>query len=161
MLVYVAVAYVMLARKDIFMSKILIVEHRRYTEIADALLKSVLNSISGHGVEYELISAPRLRDLPVTVSYAEASPRSRTMSGYLGYILLGTRFAEEDVGHEYPLTCILQDIEKIKLDKAVVIGTGIISGCNTPEEAVAIAPEVGRMAAINCLKLLAIKRSLM
>ena len=143
------------------MSKILIIEHRRYNNISDVLLKSVLNSISDNGLKYELISVPRLRDLPVTVSYAESSTRSRMSNGYMGYILLGVRLASEDVGHEYPLTYILQDVEKIKLDKAAVIGTGIVSGCNTLEEAMAAAPEVGRMAAINCLKLLAIKRSLM
>jgi 6,7-dimethyl-8-ribityllumazine synthase len=143
------------------MSKILIIEHRRYNDVADLLLKSVINTISGNGVEYDLVSVPRLRDLPVTVSYAEASPRARMMSGYIGYILIGARLAEEEKFHEYPLTCILQDVEKIKLDKAVAIGTGIVSGCNTVEEALAVAPEVGRMAAINCLKLLAIKRSLM
>ncbi len=143
------------------MGKILIIEHRRYNAVADILLKSVINSISESKMEYKIVSVPRLRDLPVTVSYAQAASEFKREDCYIAYILLGTRLAEEEKFHEYPLNYILQDVEKVKLEKAVVIGTGIVSGCNNEAEAAAVAPEVGRQAAINCLKLLTVKRSLM
>lgn len=139
--------------------KILILEHRVYNDIADIMLKSVANCVSQQGMECDVIAVPRLRDLPVAVVFNEAAAAKSGQNIYEGYVLLGARLTTDELNKMYSITNILTDIEKVKLDKAVALGTGIVLA-DTEAEASAKAAETAREAAINCFKLLAIKRSL-
>jgi 6,7-dimethyl-8-ribityllumazine synthase len=140
-------------------SKIMILEHRLYSDISDALLKGALSSISQQGVECSVIPVPELYDLPVVIRYNLRSMELRVNeSRYMGYVLLGCMPFDEGAA-KYGYKDIICDIERLKLKFSIAVGTGII---DTRDRATAlrIAPDMGREAAVNCFKLLSIKRSL-
>lgn len=141
-------------------SKIMILEHRVHTDIADLMLEGAVNCIAQQEVECDVISVPDLFDLPVVVRYNLRSMELRVNeSRYMGYVLLGTTPLSGEDKLPYSLSKIYEDIERIKLRFSIAVGVGIIE-TETKEYALKFASVVGREAAVKCFKLLAIKKGL-
>ncbi len=141
-------------------SKIMILEHRVHADIADLMLDGAVNCIAQQGVECDVISVPELFDLPVVVRYNLRSMELRVNeSRYMGYVLLGHTPLAGEPRMIYPLKSIYEDIERIKLRFSIAVGTGIMEP-ESKEQALKLASVVGREAAVNCFKLLAIKKGL-
>lgn len=142
------------------MAKVLILEHRVHKDLSDVLLNATVNSIAQRNVECDVIGVPELWDLPIVVRYNIRSMELRVnQNRYMGYVLLGTAPFMNEVPLAYPLTNIYDDIAKVKMQFSVAVGVGIV---NTPnkEDALRIAPSIGWEAAVNCFKLLSIKKGL-
>jgi 6,7-dimethyl-8-ribityllumazine synthase len=71
--------------------RILIVEARFYSDLADELLKGAADAIESLGAEYDVVTVPGALEIPAAIAFAEeAAHRPAGGAAYDGYVALGT-----------------------------------------------------------------------
>jgi 6,7-dimethyl-8-ribityllumazine synthase len=70
--------------------RILIVEARFYSDLADELLKGAIDAIEAYGAEYEVVTVPGALEIPAAIALAEESGHRPAVQAFDGYVALGT-----------------------------------------------------------------------
>ena len=71
--------------------RILIVEARFYSDLADDLLKGAIDALEAFGAAYEIVTVPGALEIPAAIALAEeGGHRPAGAAPYDGYVALGT-----------------------------------------------------------------------
>ncbi|HRD45491.1 MAG TPA: 6,7-dimethyl-8-ribityllumazine synthase [Caulobacter sp.] len=141
--------------------RILIVEGRFYSDLADALLAGATDALEAYGAEYDVITVPGALEIPAVIAIAEEAG-SRGVR-YDGYVALGTVIRGETYHFEIVSNESSRGLMDLAVRKGLAIGNGILT---VEDEAQAWARarasegDKGGGAARACLSVISIRQSL-
>ncbi|MDP3174840.1 6,7-dimethyl-8-ribityllumazine synthase [Phenylobacterium sp.] len=144
--------------------RILIVEARFYSDLADELLKSAVDVITAHDAEYEVISVPGALEIPGAIAIAEEGGHRPAGFAYDGYVALGTVIRGETYHFEIVSNESARGLMELATGRRLAIGNGILT---VEDEAQAWARarasegDKGGGAARAALEMVALKRRLL
>ncbi|MBS0296072.1 MAG: 6,7-dimethyl-8-ribityllumazine synthase [Proteobacteria bacterium] len=146
-----------MSAKDADKLKILIVEARFYSDLADALLEGAKSTLQSFGADYETVSVPGALEIPGAIAMADKWGK------YDGYVALGTVIRGETYHFEIVSNESARGIMDLTVRERLPIGNGILT-VEDEEQAWARARESGGdkggHAARACLELIALRRQL-
>lgn len=141
--------------------RVLIVEGRFYSDLADALLAGATDALQAFGAEYDVITVPGALEVPAVIAIAEEA--GNTGVRYDGYVALGTVIR----GETYHFEIVCNESARGLMDLATRHGLAIGNGILTVEDeeqawarARASEGDKGGGAARACLDVINIRRSL-
>ncbi len=142
-------------------TRILIVEGRFYSDLADALLAGATDAITAYGAEYDVITVPGALEIPAVIAIAEDAGSKGVR--YDGYVALGTVIRGETYHFEIVSNESSRGLMDLAVRKGLAIGNGILT---VEDEAQAWARarasegDKGGGAARACLSVISIRQSL-
>lgn len=101
--------------------RILIVEARFYSDIADELLKGATDVLEAHGAEYEVVSVPGAFEIPAAIAMAEKH------RSYDGYVALGCVIRGETTHYDYVAGESARALMDLTVDERLAIGYGVLT----------------------------------
>lgn len=101
---------------------VLIIEARYYEGVSDALLEGALAVLQKAGATVTKLTVPGALEIPHAISYAEAGPQK-----FDGYVALGCVIRGETTHYDYVCQESARALMDLAVDKALVIGNGIIT----------------------------------
>ena len=108
--------------------RILIVEARFYSDLADELLKGAIDAIEAYGAAYEVVTVPGALEIPAAIALAEeGGHRPAAAAPYDGYVALGTVIRGETYHFEIVSNESARGIMELSIGKRVAIGNGILT----------------------------------
>ena len=108
--------------------RILIVEARFYSDLADALLKGAIDALEAHGATYEIVTVPGALEIPGAIALAEeGAHRPAGMAPYDGYVALGTVIRGETYHFEIVANESARGLMDLTVGKRLCIGNGILT----------------------------------
>ena len=143
--------------------RILIVEARFYSDLADELLKGAIDAIEAYGAEYEVVTVPGALEIPAAIAFAEEGGHRPAGRAFDGYVALGTVIRGETYHFEIVSNESARGIMDLSLGKRLAIGNGILT---VEDEAQALARarvsegDKGGGAARAALAMVALKQQL-
>jgi 6,7-dimethyl-8-ribityllumazine synthase len=105
--------------------RILIVEARFYSDLADALLQGAADAITSQGAEYDVVTVPGALEIPGAIALAEEG--GATGVRYDGYVALGTVIRGETYHFEIVSNESARGIMDLTVGKRLAIGNGILT----------------------------------
>ena len=105
--------------------RILIVEGRFYSDLADALLAGAADAITAFGAEYDVITVPGALEIPAVIAIAEEAGAKGVR--YDGYVALGTVIRGETYHFEIVSNESSRGITEVQLATGVPIANGILT----------------------------------
>jgi 6,7-dimethyl-8-ribityllumazine synthase len=143
--------------------RILVVEARFYSDLADELLRAATDVITAHGAEFDVISVPGALEIPAAIAVAEEGGRGPSGKSYDGYVALGTVIRGETYHFEIVSNESARGLMDLAVGKRLAIGNGILT-VEDEEQAWARARasqgDKGGGAARAALEMIALKRQL-
>lgn len=134
-------------------ARILIVESRYYTDIADALIEGAEREITRNGAVSERVVVPGAFEIPGAIALAAGR--------YDGFVALGCVIRGETTHYDYVCGESARGLMDLAIQKKLAIGYGIVT-VNTMEQAKARAEthrgDKGGDAAHACLAMVALAR---
>ena len=107
--------------------RILIVEARFYSDLADELLKGAIDAIEAYGATYEVVTVPGALEIPAAIAFAEEGGHRPAGQAFDGYVALGTVIR----GETYHFEIVSDESARGIMDLAVgwrrAIGNGILT----------------------------------
>lgn len=145
-------------------SKILIVEARFYSEIADELAKGAINIIKGSGMDFERITVPGVFEIPAAIKFViNAMKKKSTQKNFEGFIALGAVIRGETDHYDHICREASRALMDISVKQSVPLGFGILT-CENKEQANIRADILrgnkGADAAMACLRMMELKKEL-
>jgi 6,7-dimethyl-8-ribityllumazine synthase len=143
--------------------RILIVEARFYSNLADALLAGAVDAITAQGAEYEVISVPGALEIPAVIAFAEEAGH-RAGASYDGFVALGTVIRGETYHFEVVSNESARGLADLAIAKRLAIGNGILTVDDEAQawaRARASEGDKGGGAARACLEMIAIHQRLL
>jgi 6,7-dimethyl-8-ribityllumazine synthase len=141
--------------------RVLIVEARFYSDLADEMLKAAADVITAHGAEYDVISVPGALEIPGAIAFAaDSGPAGRR---YDGYVALGTVIRGESYHFEVVSNESARGLMELSIGKRLPIGNGILTVEDEDQawaRARASEGDKGGGAARAALEMIALKRQL-
>lgn len=137
--------------------RVLIVEGRFYSDIADELLSGARSSLEAFGAKHDTLTVAGALEIPAAIAMAEK------WGDYHGYVALGCVIRGETWHFEIVSNESARGLMDLAVRERVAIGNGILT---VEDEAQAWARarvnegDKGGQAARACLDLIALKRSL-
>jgi 6,7-dimethyl-8-ribityllumazine synthase len=137
--------------------KVLIVEGRFYSDIADELLAGAKDALDAFGAKHDVVTVPGALEIPAVIAMAEK------WEDYHGYVALGCVIRGETYHFEIVSNESARGLMDLATRERVAIGNGILT---VEDEAQAWARakvsegDKGGQAARACLDLIALKRRL-
>jgi len=108
--------------------RILIVEARFYSDLADELLKGAIDAIEAYGADYEVVTVPGALEIPAAIAFAEeGAHRPAGGARYDGYVALGAVIRGETYHFEIVSNESARGIMELSVGKRVAIGNGILT----------------------------------
>jgi len=108
--------------------RILIVEARFYSDLADELLKGATDAIVSYGAEYEVVTVPGALEIPAAIAFAEeGGHRPAGAAPYDGYVALGTVIRGETYHFEIVSNESARGLMDLSLGKRLAIGNGVLT----------------------------------
>jgi 6,7-dimethyl-8-ribityllumazine synthase len=107
--------------------RILIVEARFYSDLADELLKGAVDAIEAYGAEYEVVTVPGALEIPAAIAFAEEGGHRPAGQAFDGYVALGTVIRGETYHFEIVSNESARGIMDLALGKRLAIGNGILT----------------------------------
>ena len=107
--------------------RILIVEARFYSDLADELLKGAVDAIEAYGAGYEIVTVPGALEIPGAIAIAEERGHRPTGQGFDGYVALGTVIRGETYHFEIVSNESARGIMELTVGKRLAIGNGILT----------------------------------
>jgi 6,7-dimethyl-8-ribityllumazine synthase len=144
--------------------RILIVEARFYSALADELLAGATDAIEAFDAEYDVISVPGALEIPAAVALADEGGHRPAGQRYDGYVALGTVIRGETYHFEVVSNESARGLMDLSIGKRLAIGNGILT---VEDEAQAWARarrsegDKGGGAARAALEMVALKRRLL
>jgi len=144
--------------------RILIVEARFYSDLADELLKGAIDAITAFGAEYDVATVPGALEIPGAIAFAEEGGHRPAGVRYDGYVALGTVIRGETYHFEIVSNESARGIMDLTVGKRLAIGNGILT-TEDDDQAWARARvsegDKGGGAARAALEMVAMKRRLL
>ncbi|MFN3524085.1 MAG: 6,7-dimethyl-8-ribityllumazine synthase [Phenylobacterium sp.] len=144
--------------------RILIVEARFYSGLADELLAGASEAIEAFDAEYDVISVPGALEIPAAIALADEGGHRPAGQRYDGYVALGTVIRGETYHFEVVSNESARGLMDLSIGKRLAIGNGILT---VEDEAQAWARarrsegDKGGGAARAALEMVAMKRRLL
>lgn len=108
--------------------RILIVEARFYSDLADELLKGATDALEAYGATYEVITVPGALEIPAAIAFAEeGGHRPAGAAPFDGYVALGTVIRGETYHFEIVSNESARGLMDLSLGKRLAIGNGILT----------------------------------
>ena len=107
--------------------RILIVEARFYSDLADEMLKAATDVIEAHGAEYDVISVPGALEIPGAIAIAEEGGHRPAGLRYDGYVALGTVIRGETYHFEIVSNESARGLMDLATGRRLAIGNGILT----------------------------------
>src|SRR5436190_2327449 len=107
--------------------RILIVEARFYSDLADELLKGAIDAIEAYGAAYEVVTVPGALEIPAAIAFAEEGGHRPAGQAFDGYVALGTVIRGETYHFEIVSNESARGIMDLALGKRLAIGNGILT----------------------------------
>jgi 6,7-dimethyl-8-ribityllumazine synthase len=144
--------------------RVLIVEARFYSDLADEMLKGAADVITAHGAEYDVISVPGALEIPATIAIAEEGGHGPAGRRYDGYVALGTVIRGETYHFEVVSNESARGLMELAVGRRLAIGNGILTvedGDQAWARARSSEGDKGGGAARAALEMISIKRQLL
>ena len=143
-------------------TRVLIVEARFYSDIADSLVEGCIQVLDAAGVSYERLEVPGVFEVPAAINNVAKSHSSPlNTSKYFGYIALGCVIRGETDHYDHICREASRAIMDLSLKGSLAVGYGIVT-CENIEQAWTRASaekkNVGGSAATACLRMNAIQQ---
>ena len=143
-------------------TRVLIVEARFYSDIADSLVDGSAQVLDAAGVAYDRLEVPGVFEIPAAIhKIAHSMSAHADRPQYFGYIALGCVIRGETDHYEHICREASRAIMGLSLSNNISLGFGIIT-CENIEQAWARASpakkNVGGSAAKACLRMIAIQQ---
>ncbi len=142
--------------------RVLVVEARFYSEIADALLAGATDVLNAHDVDYEVVTVPGALEIPGAIAIADGSGAGAGVA-YDGYVALGCVIRGETYHFEVVSNESARGLMDLTLSRKLCIGNGILT---VDEESQALTraraseADKGGGAARACLAMISLKARL-
>ena len=107
--------------------RILIVEARFYSDLADELLKGATDAIEAYGAEYEVVTVPGALEIPAAIAFAEESGHRPAVQAFDGYVALGTVIRGETYHFEIVANESARGIMDLTVKNQLAIGNGVLT----------------------------------
>ncbi|MDB5465861.1 MAG: ribH [Phenylobacterium sp.] len=108
--------------------RILIVEARFYSDLADELLKGAADALDAFGAEYDVITVPGALEIPGAIALAdEGGHRPAGGVPYDGYVALGTVIRGETYHFEIVSNESARGLMDLTVGKRLAIGNGVLT----------------------------------
>ncbi len=108
--------------------RILIVEARFYSELADELLRGAIDALEAFGAAYEVVTVPGALEVPAAIAMAEeGGHRPSGAAPYDGYVALGTVIRGETYHFEIVANESARGLMDLAIGKRLCIGNGILT----------------------------------
>ena len=107
--------------------RILIVEARFYSDLADELLKGAIDAIEAYGAEYDVVTVPGALEIPGAIAFAEESGHRPAGKHYDGYVALGCVIRGETYHFEIVSNESARGIMDLAVGKRLAIGNGVLT----------------------------------
>ena len=108
--------------------RILIVEARFYSELADELLRGACQALDAFGATYDVVTVPGALEIPGAIAMAEAaSHRPTGVAAYDGYVALGTVIRGETYHFEIVSNESARGIMDLTVRNHLAIGNGVLT----------------------------------
>ena len=109
-------------------TRILIVEARFYSDLADELLRGATDALEAHGATYEVITVPGALEIPGAIALAEeGGRRPASAAPWDGYVALGTVIRGETYHFEIVSNESARGLRELTTGKRLCIGNGILT----------------------------------
>jgi 6,7-dimethyl-8-ribityllumazine synthase len=146
-------------------TRILIVEARFYSDLADALLQGATDALEAYGAEYEVVTVPGALEIPGAIALAEeGGHRPSGSAPWDGYVALGTVIRGETYHFEVVSNESARGLMDLTVGKRLCIGNGILT-CEDEAQAWARAKasegDKGGGAARAALTMVALKQQML
>jgi len=143
--------------------RILIVEGRFYSDLADELLNGATSALEAFGAQYDVITVPGALEIPAVIALADEAGSRPAGIRYDGYVALGCVIRGETYHFEIVCNESARGLMDLAVRRNLAIGNGILT-VEDEEQALARARvsegDKGGGAARACLDVLAIRRRL-
>ncbi len=141
--------------------RILVVEARFYSDLADELLKAATDVITAHGASYDVVSVPGALEIPGAIAMADEAGNGPAGVAYDGYVALGTVIRGETYHFEIVSNESARGLMELSVGKRLPIGNGILTVEDEDQawaRARASQGDKGGGAARAALEMIALKR---
>jgi 6,7-dimethyl-8-ribityllumazine synthase len=109
-------------------TRILIVEARFYSDLADELLKGAVDALTAYGADYEVVTVPGALEIPAAIAMAEeGGHRPSGAAPYDGYVALGAVIRGETYHFEIVSNESARGIMDLAIGKRLCIGNGVLT----------------------------------
>ena len=144
--------------------RILVVEARFYSDLADELLKGATDALEALGAEYDVVTVPGAREIPAVVALAEEGGHRPAGVRYDGYVALGAVIRGETYHFEIVANESARGLTDLAVSRKIAIGNGVLTvedESQAWERARVSKGDKGGFAARACLDVVALKRRLL
>jgi 6,7-dimethyl-8-ribityllumazine synthase len=108
--------------------RILIVEARFYSDLADELLRGATSALEAFGAAYDVVTVPGALEIPGAIAFAaEGAHKATGGDRYDGYVALGTVIRGETYHFEIVSNESARGIMDLTVRKHLAIGNGILT----------------------------------
>ena len=107
--------------------RILIVEARFYSDLADEMRRAAIDVITAYGADYDVISVPGALEIPGAIAIAEEGGHRPAGIRYDGYVALGTVIRGETYHFEIVSNESARGLMDLAVGKRLAIGNGILT----------------------------------
>ena len=144
--------------------RVLIVEARFYSDLADEMAKGAIAALDKAGILHDRVAVPGTFEVPAAIRFAlRAMETHSATSNYSGFIALGTVIRGETDHYDHICREVSRALMDIAVKQSVALGFGILT-CETKEQAEARADisrrDKGADAAQACLRMMDQKKEL-
>ena len=105
--------------------RILIVEARFYSDLADELLKGAVDALEAFGAEYDVVTVPGALEIPAAIAFAEEG--GQLGARYDGYVALGVVIRGETYHFEIVSNESARGVMDLSVGKRLAIGNGVLT----------------------------------
>jgi 6,7-dimethyl-8-ribityllumazine synthase len=102
-------------------TRILIVEARFYSDLADELLKGAIDALEAYGATYDVVTVPGALEIPAAIGFAEEG------GAYDGYVALGTVIRGETYHFEIVANESARGLMDLSVGGGLALGNGILT----------------------------------
>jgi 6,7-dimethyl-8-ribityllumazine synthase len=144
--------------------RILIVEARLYSDIADELLGGAKAALKAVGAELDVVSVPSALEIPAVIAMAEEGGHRPAGARYDGYVALGCVIRGETHHFEIVAGESARGIMDLAIGRRLAIGNGILTVDSEAQAQVRASPadsDVGGAAAKACLAVIDVRKRLL
>ena len=144
--------------------RILVVEARFYSDLADELLKGATDALEALGAEYDVVTVPGALEIPAVVALAEEGGHRPAGVRYDGYVALGAVIRGETYHFESVANESARGLTDLAVSRKIAIGNGVLTvedESQAWERARVSKGDKGGFAARACLDVVALKRRLL
>jgi 6,7-dimethyl-8-ribityllumazine synthase len=108
--------------------RVLIVEARFYSDLADELLRGATDALEAFGAAYDVVTVPGALEIPGAIAIAEDAARHPAGGlPYDGYVALGTVIRGETYHFEIVSNESARGIMELTVGKRLAIGNGVLT----------------------------------